>query len=104
MATARSCCHGLTSRGTARHLWDALRHAAIQAYSSTMSARSISIAAAVFVATAIGFVAPASAETLDQLLARNVAARGGEAKLRAVTSLRITGKATFGGGDFQLEA
>ncbi|HWU90281.1 MAG TPA: hypothetical protein VN253_23615, partial [Kofleriaceae bacterium] len=48
--------------------------------------------------------APAAAETLDQILARNLAARGGEARLRGVKSLRLTGRATFGGGDFSVEA
>src|SRR5438552_7292284 len=43
----------------------------------------------------------ASAETLDQILARNAAARG---PIRDVKSLRLTGKAQFGGGDFNVEA
>jgi photosystem II stability/assembly factor-like uncharacterized protein/outer membrane lipoprotein-sorting protein len=46
----------------------------------------------------------ASAETLDQILARNLAARGGADKLHAIQSLRLTGRATFGGGDFSVEA
>ncbi|HEX5063619.1 MAG TPA: hypothetical protein VFV99_29780 [Kofleriaceae bacterium] len=35
---------------------------------------------------------------------RNLAARGGAEKLRAINTLRLTGKATMGGGDFSLEA
>jgi photosystem II stability/assembly factor-like uncharacterized protein len=48
--------------------------------------------------------ASASADTLDGILARNLAARGGDAKLRSVTALRLTGRAVFGGGDFSIEA
>ncbi len=51
---------------------------------------------------ALGSVA--SADTLDALLARNLAARGGADRLHAVKSLRLTGKATFGSGDFSFEA
>jgi len=43
--------------------------------------------------------APAHAMTVDEIVARNVDARGGEAKLRAIRSLRLTGKARFGDGD-----
>ena len=39
---------------------------------------------------------PAGAQTLDQLLARYVAARGGLARIRAVSSLRFTGRLTLG--------
>jgi photosystem II stability/assembly factor-like uncharacterized protein len=49
--------------------------------------------------------APASAAPLDDILARNVAARGGDAKLRALTSMRATGRANIGGGGgFNIEA
>src|SRR5262245_47454755 len=47
---------------------------------------------------------PVSAETLDQLLAKNLAARGGAAKLREIKSVRITGRVRFGSGDFSIEA
>ena len=40
--------------------------------------------------------ASASAQTLDQLLARYVTARGGLARIRAVSSLRFTGRLTLG--------
>jgi hypothetical protein len=58
------------------------------------------LAVAVLVASA----APSAAETVDQILARALAGRGGEAKVRGVSSVRLTGKVRFGGGDFQLEA
>ena len=38
------------------------------------------------------------------VLARNLAARGGADKLRAIKSLRATGKVTLGGGNFSLTA
>jgi photosystem II stability/assembly factor-like uncharacterized protein len=47
---------------------------------------------------------PARAETLDGILARNLAARGGDAKLREIKTLRLTGKVLFGGGDYNLYA
>jgi photosystem II stability/assembly factor-like uncharacterized protein len=45
---------------------------------------------------------PATAQpplTADQVVAKAIDARGGAAKLKAITSLRLTGKAVFGGGD-----
>jgi photosystem II stability/assembly factor-like uncharacterized protein len=48
--------------------------------------------------------ATASAETLENILSRNLTARGGADKLRALKTLRLTGRARFGGGDFVLEA
>lgn len=45
----------------------------------------------------------AHALTADELIAKNIEARGGRAKLEAIRSLRLTGKATFGGGDFIME-
>jgi len=41
---------------------------------------------------------PATAQTVDEIIARNVAARGGLDKIKAVQSIRISGRATFGGG------
>ncbi len=38
--------------------------------------------------------------TADEIVARHVEARGGLAKLRAIHSLRLSGKTTFGNGDF----
>lgn len=49
-------------------------------------------------------LAQAQAPGLDEILARNLTARGGEAKLKALTSLRLTGKAEFGGRGFKVEA
>src|SRR5215813_6608253 len=42
--------------------------------------------------------------TVDQIVARHVEARGGAAKLKAVTSLRLDGKFVFGGGEFSVTA
>src|ERR1051325_7625563 len=45
------------------------------------------------------------AATLDDILAKNLAARGGDAKLREVKTLRLTGRLTLSfGGDFSVEA
>lgn len=41
---------------------------------------------------------PASAQTVDELIAKNVAARGGMEKLKAVKTMRLTGKMTMGPG------
>lgn len=42
--------------------------------------------------------APASAQTLDEILAKNFKARGGLEKIRAVKTLRLTGTMTIGPG------
>ena len=52
---------------------------------------------------------PAAAQAVDttaeQIIARNIAARGGEAKLRAVKTIRLTGRVSAGGGDsFSIDA
>ena len=60
---------------------------------------------AVAIVIALGSIATqARADQLDDILAKNLAARGGADKLRAIKSLRLTGKVVFGGGDFSLEA
>jgi photosystem II stability/assembly factor-like uncharacterized protein len=41
---------------------------------------------------------------LDDILAKNLAARGGADKIAAIKSLRVTGKVMFGGGDFKIDA
>jgi outer membrane lipoprotein-sorting protein len=41
--------------------------------------------------------APAAAQTVDELIAKNLKARGGEEKLRATDSMRITGKVALQG-------
>lgn len=45
-----------------------------------------------------GLALPATGQTVDELIAKNIAARGGLAKLRAVTSLRMSGRMTMGPG------
>ena len=42
--------------------------------------------------------ATASAQTVDEIVAKHIAARGGMAKLKAVKTMRITGKREFGPG------
>ena len=62
--------------------------------------------------TLIGFIGvlgltlslQARALTRDELVAKNLEARGGAARLAALKSLRVTGKVTFGGNGFSLEA
>src|SRR5882724_10821910 len=44
------------------------------------------------------------AATLEDILAKNLAARGGEAKLREVKALRLTGRVVFGGRGRSIEA
>lgn len=39
---------------------------------------------------------PAAAQTVDEIIAKNIQAHGGEAKLRAVKTLRVTGKLEAG--------
>jgi hypothetical protein len=41
---------------------------------------------------------PAAAQTVDEILAKNIEAKGGLAKLKAVQSMRMTGKMTLGPG------
>jgi photosystem II stability/assembly factor-like uncharacterized protein len=44
------------------------------------------------------------AATLEEILAKNLTARGGEAKLREVKALRLTGRTVFGGRGRSIEA
>ncbi len=53
---------------------------------------------ALSLAAAAVFALPAAAQTVDEIIAKSIEARGGEAKLRAVNSLRFTGKGEFGPG------
>lgn len=48
-------------------------------------------------AVALLSVTPAAAQSVDDLIAKNLKARGGEAKLRALTTMRITGKVSVQG-------
>jgi outer membrane lipoprotein-sorting protein len=41
---------------------------------------------------------PAAAQTVDEIIAKNIAARGGLAKLQAVKTVRMTGRMTIGQG------
>src|SRR5688572_3596130 len=54
----------------------------------------------VIVALGLGLAlaAPAAAQTADDIIAKNIAAKGGMAKLKAVQSIRMTGKMTVGPG------
>ena len=47
---------------------------------------------------------PAPPMTADQLVAKNLEARGGAAKLAALRSMRLTGKLVLGAGDRQIQA
>jgi hypothetical protein len=47
---------------------------------------------------------PAHSLTVDEVIAKNVEARGGLAKIEAIKSLRATGKVVLGGGQFSIEA
>jgi len=53
---------------------------------------------ALCVAAAAVFALPAAAQTVDEIIAKSIAARGGEAKLRAVKSMRFTGHIEVGPG------
>jgi outer membrane lipoprotein-sorting protein len=62
--------------------------------------RNITCRTAVAVATAvlaIGAASTVTAQTLDELLARNYQARGGLARLKAVNSMKMTGHMSAGG-------
>ena len=59
---------------------------------------------ALAVAMLLAHAAPGRAAPLDDILAKNLAARGGEAKLREIKTLRLTGRFVFGGGTFSVEA
>jgi hypothetical protein len=55
-------------------------------------------ARAVLIAASLAAAPAAWPQTVDEIVARNVAARGGRAALASVKSLRMTGKATAGAG------
>src|SRR5689334_22771263 len=63
--------------------------------------KSIALTAVVVV---MSLAHPIRAATLEDILAKNLAARGGEAKLREIKTLRLTGRLVFGGGNFSVEA
>lgn len=53
---------------------------------------------AMCLAAAAVFALPAAAQTVDEIIAKSIEARGGEAKLRAVKSMHVTGKMEIGPG------
>jgi outer membrane lipoprotein-sorting protein len=53
---------------------------------------------ALCLAVAVVFALPAAAQSIDEIIAKSIEARGGEAKLRAVKSVRVTGKIEVGPG------
>ena len=61
--------------------------------------RTLLAAVVVFVVS----IGSARAQSVDDLVAKNIAAKGGEGKLRQMHSLRFTGRLVFGGGDFSIE-
>src|SRR5215468_3210737 len=63
--------------------------------------KSIALTAVVVV---MSLAHPSRAATLEDILAKNLTARGGEAKLREIKTLRLTGRLMFGGGNFSVEA
>ena len=50
-------------------------------------------------AAAVALAAPASAQTVDELIAKATDARGGVSKIKAVQSVRMTGRMTGPGGE-----
>lgn len=52
----------------------------------------------VFALSALALASLAPAQTVDDILAKNFEAKGGLAKIRAVQSMRVTGKMTIGPG------
>lgn len=56
--------------------------------------RTLSIAFAAAMSVAL----PAGAQTVDEIIAKNLAAKGGAQKLQAVKTVRMTGKMTIGPG------
>lgn len=48
-------------------------------------------------AVALFYVSPLAAQTVDELIAKNLQARGGEAKLRATNTMRMSGKVSVQG-------
>jgi outer membrane lipoprotein-sorting protein len=54
--------------------------------------------AALALIACLAFAASLSAQTIDDIVAKNIAARGGLEKLKAVKSMKITGKTTIGPG------
>lgn len=49
-------------------------------------------------AVGLAFAVPAAAQTVDEIIAKNIAAKGGMEKLKAVKTVRMTGRMTIGPG------
>ena len=49
-------------------------------------------------AVGLAFAVPAAAQTVDEIIAKNIAAKGGMDKLKAVKTVRMTGRMTIGPG------
>jgi hypothetical protein len=65
-----------------------------------MLSSRVAVVAAALVFTVAGVVAPAAvAQTVDELVARNIEAKGGAALLKSTTSVKTTGKGTMQGAD-----
>lgn len=64
-----------------------------------LRARGVVIVLAVLVA---GVAATVSAQTVDELIARNLAARGGLDKLKAITTMKMSGKLVTQGQEMQI--
>ena len=58
--------------------------------------------AAVAIFGLLSVTAPAAAQSVDDLVAKNLKARGGEDKLRGLKTMRITGKVSVQGMDLQM--
>lgn len=59
--------------------------------------RSSTLAACVI--AALAFALPARAQTADQIVALNIEAKGGAAKLKSISSVKITGRLSMQGGE-----
>jgi outer membrane lipoprotein-sorting protein len=64
-----------------------------------LRACGVVIAVAVLV---VGIAAAVSAQTVDELVAKNLAARGGLDKLKAITTMKMTGKLVTQGQEMQI--
>src|SRR5512137_1424358 len=66
-------------------------------------AHRVGSVAAVSLVALLALPARAGTPTAGELADRNVAARGGATAIRALASLRLTGKVVYGGDDWSME-
>src|SRR3954464_4514999 len=59
---------------------------------------------AIAIAMIMSLAQASRAATLEEILAKNLTARGGEAKLREIKTLQLTGRVVFGGRGRRVEA